>query len=86
MVKLTRSEEVQRYLTNNKVTWKFIVERAPWWGGFYERLVKSAKSVLKEVIGRTSLNFEELRTLLIEVESVLNARPLTYVQEDDGIS
>jgi len=34
VVKLTCSEEVQRYLINNKVTWNFIVERAPWWGGF----------------------------------------------------
>ena len=33
-------------------------------GRFYERLVKGAKSVLKKVIGHTSLNFEELRSLL----------------------
>ncbi len=31
--RLTRVEEVRRYLTNNRITWQFIVERAPWWGG-----------------------------------------------------
>ena len=41
---------------------------------------------MKKVIGRTSLKFKEFRTLLIEVESVLNARLLTYAQEDNGIS
>jgi len=86
VTKLSRSAEVQRYLTNNKVTWNFIIEKAPWWGGFYERMVKGVKSNLRKTIGRTSLNFEELRTQLIKVEAILNARPLTYVQEEDGVS
>ena len=38
-------------------------------------------------MGRTSLTIEEMNTLLIEVESVINARPLTYVEDDqDGLS
>ena len=32
--RIIRSEEMVRYLTNNRVTWRFIVDRAPWWGGF----------------------------------------------------
>ena len=33
ITKIIRSSEVQKYLTRNRITWKFIVERAPWWGG-----------------------------------------------------
>ena len=36
VTKITRSAEVLQYLANNRTTWKFIVERAPWWGGFWE--------------------------------------------------
>ena len=45
--KITRSEEVLRYLSDNRITWNFIVERAPWWGGYWERMVKSVKQPLK---------------------------------------
>lgn len=55
------------------------MEKAPWWGGYWERLVQSIKSPLKKVIGRYSLSFDELGTLLTEVEGVTNAKPLTYV-------
>ena len=58
-----------------------------WGGGFWERMVQGVKKSLRKVIGRAHLNFEELRTLLVEVEALLNARSLTYVQEDDdGVS
>ena len=30
--KITRSDEVLRFLTDNRITWNFIVEKAPWWG------------------------------------------------------
>ncbi|GBN49015.1 hypothetical protein AVEN_47405-1 [Araneus ventricosus] len=70
------------FICNQKITWKFIVERGAWWGGFYESLVKSVKVCLRIVLGRALLSFEELSTILTEVEAVLNSRPLTYVYND----
>ncbi|GFQ78102.1 putative pao retrotransposon peptidase superfamily [Trichonephila clavata] len=64
------------------ITWKFIVELAPWWGGFYERLMRSIKEPLRKIIGRANLTFEETMTILAEIENVLNRRPLTYVSDD----
>ena len=64
------------HLTKNK---KFIVEKAPLWEGFWERMVQSVKRSLQKVLGSANLSFEELRTLLVKVESVINARPLMYV-------
>jgi len=46
------------------------------------RLVRSVKTCLKRVMGKASLNFEELTTMLAEVEAVLNSRPLSYVHND----
>ena len=82
-MKIVGSQEVQRYLTNKRVTWKFIVEKAPWWGGFWERLIQSMKRSIKKTVGRTSLNYDELNTLVVEVESLINSRPLTYIYDDE---
>ena len=84
---ILRSEEVQRYFATKGVTWQFIIEKAPWQGGFWERLVQSIKRCLKKNLGRTSLTFEELITILVEIEATLNNRPLSYLYDDEeGIS
>ena len=62
--KLCRAEEVIRYLTDNRITWQFIVEKAPWWGGFWERLIQSVKRPLRKVVGRANLTYDELQTLI----------------------
>lgn len=77
-----QSEETMSYFANHQIRWKYIVERAAWWGGFWERLVRSVKVSLRKVLGRSSLNLEELTTVLNEVEAVLNSRPLTFVYSD----
>ena len=84
---LWRSPRLSEYLSLRSVKWKFIVELAPWHGGMWERLIRSTKRCLKKVIGRAMLTYNELYTLLVEVEGVINSRPLTYVSDDtDGIA
>lgn len=77
-----QSEETLSYFADHRIRWKYIVERAAWWGGFWERLVRSVKVSLRKVLGRSSLNFEELTTILNEVEAVINSRPLTFVYSE----
>ena len=74
---------LQRHLNGVGVTWKFNVERAPWWGGAFERLVRSTKRCLKKLIGRSHISLDELTTALAEIEAVLNSCPLSYVSSED---
>ena len=71
--------DVQAFVTEKRITWRFNLEKAPWWGGFYERVVKGLKRCLCKTLGNERLSHDELLTLVIEVENTLNARPLTYV-------
>ena len=61
IVKIARSNKVIRILGDRRVTWKFIVERAPWWGGFWERLIRSVKRSLRKSIGRSNLTYEQTK-------------------------
>ena len=70
--------EVRTDLEHMRVEWRFNLERAPWWGGFFERMVASVKDCLRKTLGNARLSYEELLTVLAEVECTLNARPLTY--------
>ena len=55
------------------------MEKAPWWGGFYERLVKSVKTPLRKVFAKAMLDAEQLSTILDEIEAQLNRHPLIYL-------
>ena len=77
------SPEVQRYFEGVGIKWKFNVPKAPWWGGLLERLVRSTKCCLRKALGQAKLSHDELLTALIEIEMVLNSRPLTYIPADD---
>lgn len=74
--------DVQAYVANENIQWKFIVKLAPWMGGFYERLVGLVKRSIRKAIGRICLTNEQLLTLLKEAEAVVNSRPLVYVGND----
>lgn len=63
-------------LAAENTTWHFSPPGAPHFNGLAEAGVKSVKSLLKKVIGETIFTFEELCTLLSQIEAVLNTRPL----------
>ena len=81
-LKIARSSEVNDYLSSKRVTWRFIVERAPWWEGFYNRLVRIIKRSLKKSIGRSNLTYDQVHTFLVEVEGIINSQPITYILSD----
>ena len=69
---LVNSATVQDVLRNRGTTWKFIPKRAPWYGGFWERLIGLTKMTLKKVLGRTFISLTGLQTVVTEIEAVLN--------------
>ena len=81
--KILRSIEIEREMTSEGMKWVFIIEKAPWQGGFYERIIQSTKRCLKKILGRACMNFESRRTLLVEIETAINNRPLTYVYDNE---
>lgn len=80
---VTLHPDVKRLTSEKRIQWKFIVERAPWQGGFYERLVKEIKDSLKKTLKFSFVDYEELRTIITEIEAVLNSRPICYVSAEN---
>ncbi|XP_053388629.1 uncharacterized protein LOC128551740 [Mercenaria mercenaria] len=81
---LFQDERVQHNLTTRGIEWKFIPKRAPWHGGWWERLIGLTKETLKKVLGRSFVTYQTLSTVVTEIEAILNDRPLTYVTSDSS--
>lgn len=45
-------------------------------------MIGVVKDVLKRVLGKSTHEYDEIRTILYEVAAVVNTRPLTYMTED----
>ena len=67
------SDDVQQFAAQNGITWHFTPERAPWFGGMYERLVGTVKRALCKSMGRLLLSPVQISTLLTEIEAIVNS-------------
>lgn len=75
-------DEIRRYSAFKSIEWRFNPPTAAWWGGWWERLVRSVEELLRRVLKRACLTYEEMSTTLCDCESIINARPITYLSED----
>ena len=80
--RLLDSVTVKEALSRRGCDWIFIPKRAPWYGGFWERLIGLTKNTLKKVLGRALITLSDLQTIIVEIEGILNDRPLTYISAD----
>ncbi|CAI6357195.1 unnamed protein product [Macrosiphum euphorbiae] len=78
-----RDKNVQAQVSAHVVCdWHFNPPATPHFGGLWEAGIKSVKFHLKRVIGTQVLTHEELETLCVRIEGILNSRPLTPASTD----
>ena len=69
-------------MLRKNVTWHFIPPRAPHFGGLWEAAVKSFKHHLLRIVGNILLTQEQFETYVVEIEAILNSRPLSPLSTD----
>ncbi|XP_017877686.1 uncharacterized protein LOC108623602, partial [Ceratina calcarata] len=74
-------EKIAKTVAIQQIEWKFNPPSAPWWGGFWERLIGVLKRLLRRTLKKTCLSFEEMMTTLIDCEAVINSRPITFLSD-----
>lgn len=80
--KIMMSLAIQQDSAERGTRWHFIPPASPHFGGIWEAAVKSMKYHLKRVLGDTILTYEELLTLLTQIEGMMNSRPLCQSNND----
>lgn len=77
------SNEFVKAFTTTTTKWNFNPPASPHMGGSWERLVRSIKTILYKIMPSRSPCDELLSSMLIEVENIVNSRPLVYVPVDE---
>lgn len=76
------SPKLQEQLAEQKISFRHNPPNAPHFGGTWEREIKSVKTALQVILREQSVPEPVLQTLLVEVENILNSKPLGYVSSD----
>jgi len=74
--------KINDYASTHGIRWHFILPRAPHHGGLWEAAVKIAKRHLNKITKDAHLTYEGLETLLVQIEAILNSRPITLISSD----
>lgn len=74
--------QIHEYLLQHDIKWTFNPPAASHHGGVWERCIRTVRKVIKALLKEQVLSDEGLSTLMCEVESVVNGRPITKVSDD----
>ncbi|GFV24711.1 integrase catalytic domain-containing protein [Trichonephila clavipes] len=77
-----KNETLANYFASETIQWKFIPPRSPNFGGLWEAGVKSFKHHLYRTLVNSKITFEEFETVIIQIEGILNSRPLVPLSDN----
>lgn len=84
--KLSKTPTVIKTLTEHSIKWDFIPPSAPWQGGNWERLIGLMKKELNKLTRNGIFSLEDFDKHLLEIEFILNSRPLCEVGNSEVIT
>ncbi len=74
--------QIHEFLLQRNVDWKFNPPTGSHHGGVLERCIRTVRQVMKALVREQTLDEESLHTLMCEVESIVNGRPITKLSDD----
>ena len=77
---------IGKFLRQREIDWHFNPPASSHMGGCFEREIRTVRKTMNSILNSQHIRLrdDELNTLMCEVESVLNNRPLTEVSSDSG--
>ncbi|KAK0153104.1 hypothetical protein N1851_005238 [Merluccius polli] len=74
--------KLQEHLSHQQISFNFNPPGAPHFGGVWEREIRSVKNALRVILGNQTTSDAVLHTVLIEVEGIMNSKPLGYLSSN----
>ena len=74
--------KIHEALLQKNIKWIFNPPYGSHFGGVWERCIRTTRKILQALLQTQTIDDESLTTLLCEVESIMNGRPLTTVSTD----
>ena len=75
-------KQINDFLNSYSIKWHFNPPYSSNFGGAWERLIRSIRSILNITMREQVLNEDQLNTLFCEAEAIINGRPLTSLSDD----
>ena len=76
------NKKIQQCLVQQNIDWLFNPPTGSHHGGVWERSIRTARKLLVALLKQQTVDDECLATIMCQVESIMNSRPLTKVSDD----
>ena len=78
------NERARNFLMQHQIEWHFNTPCASHKGGAWERMIRSVRAVLTNLLKEFGLHIDDeaLHTVMCEAEAIVNSRPLTVVSDN----
>lgn len=75
-------EQIAQECAHNNIRWHFNPPKASHFGGLWEAAIHSAQKHFIRALGTQTLPYDDMETLLSQIECCLNSRPLVPISDD----
>ncbi|XP_052445519.1 uncharacterized protein LOC127987300 [Carassius gibelio] len=76
------NDKIEKALQPKGIKWIFNSPAASHQGGIWERQIRTVRRILNSLLKEQAVNDDCLLTIMCEVESIINGRPLTTISDD----